>query len=119
MVIEKTSSDYVIVDSGSTITYNGTADITLSIKASDQFSFLVKIIFESSENKDQHRISKHVSENVITLTCHNFDSELGACNADPIPLATVGGKAWYLNLWAYAIKKGSQRYVIHTIYRER
>lgn len=118
MVIEKTSADYIIVDSGTAIGYNGKSDITFSIETDDQFSFSVKIVFESNDEK-KHLIRKSVTGNVITLVCVNFDSEIGACSADPVPLATVEGKNWYLNLWAHTIHNGAQRYIVYTIYRER
>ena len=118
MTIEKTTSDYLIIDSGAVITYSGKSDLTLSIKTDNDFSFSIEIKFVSTNDK-VHKIERNVSGNLLTLTCVNFDNPLGTGTAEPLDIATVSGKKLYLNLWAYALGAGAQRYVVYTFYRER
>lgn len=118
MTIEKTTSDYTIVDSGAVITYSGMSDLTLSVKANKDFTFSIVIRFESAKEKEQ-KIERNVSGNLITLTCVNFDNSLGTGTAEPLDIATIEGKKLYLNLWAYALGAGAQRYIVYTFYQER
>lgn len=118
MTIEKSSSDHIILDSGSAITYSNTAELSFSIKMDAAFSFILVLKFESTGEK-QHELKQSVSDNTITLTCVNFDNPLGTGTTKPIELATFNGKKIYVNFWVYALGDKSLRKIVYSFYSER
>ena len=118
MVIEKASSNHIILDSGSAITYNKTAELSFSIQMDATFSFLLILKFEST-GETQHELKKSVSENTITLTCVNFNNSLGTGTTTPIELATFNGKKIYFNFWVYDLGSNSLKKVVYSFYSER
>ena len=118
MLIEKTSSDHIILDSGSAITFNSTAELSLSCKMDDDFGFTLVINFESNGDK-QRSLKQSVDGNTIQLTCINFDNSLGTGTTKPIELATYNGKKIYINFFVYALGEKSLRKIVYTFYMER
>ena len=118
MTIEKLSSEHIILDSGSAITYSNTAELTFSVKMDDTFSFLLILKFENT-GENQHELKQSVSGNTITLTCVNFDNPLGTGTTKPIELATFNGKKIYVNFWVYALGERSLRKIVYSFYSER
>lgn len=95
MTIEKSSSNHIILDSGSAITYSSTAELSFLVQMDSIFSFILVLKFESTGEK-QHEIRQNVSDNTITLTCVNFDNSLETGTTKPIELATFDGKKYTL-----------------------
>lgn len=118
MTIEKSSSNHIILDSGSAITYSSTSELSFSVKMDDTFGFLLVLKFEST-GESQHEVKQNVSGNTITLTCVNFDNSLGTGTTRPIELATFKGKKIYFNFWVYALGEKSLRKIVYSFYSER
>lgn len=118
MIIEKSSSDYSIIDSGSTLTFSNDAELSFSVKIDDSFSFLLVLEFVSTDEK-QHKLKQHISGNTIKLTCINFDNPLGTGTSKPIELATFNGKKIYVNFWVYALGENSLRKIVYSFYSKR
>ncbi|MBQ2961097.1 MAG: hypothetical protein IJE09_07740 [Oscillospiraceae bacterium] len=118
MIIEKTSSNHIILDSGSAITFNSTAELSLSCKMDDTFSFSLVLQFESNGD-GQHVLKQSISGNTITLTCFNFDNPLGTGTTKPIELATFNGKKIYFNFFVYALGDKALRKIVYSFYSER
>ena len=118
MDIEISSSNHIILDSGSVITYSDTAELSFSIKMDNTFSFQLILNFEST-GESQHQLKQSVSENVITLTCINFDNSLGTGTTRPIELAIFNGKKIFINFFVYALGDKSLRKIVYSFYSER
>lgn len=118
MTIEKSSSNHIILESGSAITYSSAAELSFSVTMDDTFGFLLVLNFESTDEKQQN-LKKNVSGNTITLTCVNFDNSLGTGTTKPIELATFNGKKIYFNFWVYALGEKSLRKIVYSFYSER
>lgn len=119
ITISKTTSEYKILDSGSVITFNSSADLSFSIDI-DTFHFNLVIKFESEEGgKRELRNNLSKESSTITLTCINFDNPLGTATKTAIELATVGGKKVYINFEVSCIDKESPKNIIYTLYSEK
>lgn len=118
MVIEKISSDHLVLDSGSVITYSNANDMLFSIKMGDSFSFDLALKFSSNSEKQQE-LQQSVSGNTITLNCINFDNPLGTGTKTPIELATFNGKRVYMNFWVNALGDKALKKIAYTFYSER
>lgn len=117
--VDKSSANYDILDSGSVITFNSTADLTLSIDVKT-FHFNLVIKFENEKGgKRELRNNVSTETNTITITCINFDNPLGTSTKTAIELATVQGKKIYLNFEVSCIDKDSPKNIIYTLYSEK
>ena len=118
MTIQKTSSNHIILDSGSVITYDDTAELSFLVQMDETFEFSLVLKFERTDGKKQH-IKHNVVDNTIELTCVNFDNSLGTGTTKPIQLATFNGKKIYINFWVYALGEKSLKKVVYSFYSER
>lgn len=118
MIIEKSSSNYIILESGSVITYSNENGVLFSIKMDDTFSFDLIIKFTGNGEK-QHQLQHNVSDNTITLNCVNFDNPLGTGTRKPIELATFNNKKVYINFWVNALGDKALKKISYTFYSER
>lgn len=118
MTIEKSSSNHVILESGSVITYSNENEVLFSIKMDDSFGFDLLIKFTSNGEKQQ-QLQQSVSGNTITFNCVNFDNPLGTGTKKPIELATFNSKKVYINFWVNALGDNALKKIAYTIYSER
>lgn len=118
MTIEKTSSNHIILDSGSVITFDSTAELSFSCKMDDTFSFSIVLQFESNGDGKQG-LKQSISGNTITMTCVNFNNPLGTGTTKPIELATFNGKKVYFNFFIHALGDNSLRKISYSFYSER
>lgn len=118
MIVEKISSNHIILDTGSAITFDSTAELSFSCKMDDTFSFLLVLQFESNSD-GQHVLKKNISGNTITLTCTNFDNPLGTGTTKPVELATFNGKKIFFNFFVYALGDKTLRKIVYSFYSER
>lgn len=119
MKIEKTSSGYTILESGSIITYDQeNNDILFSITMDESFSFSLSLKFTSNSEK-QYQLQQSVSENTITLNCINFDNPFGTGTNKPIELATFQNKKIYINFWVTALGNKGMKQISYTFYYEQ
>jgi len=118
MVIEKSSSNHIILESGSVITYSNSNEVHFSIKMDDSFSFDLILKFSSDDEK-QYRLEQNVTNNTITLDCINFDNPMGTGTKKPIELATFNNKKIYINFWVNSLGKNALKKIAYTVYSER
>ncbi len=118
MIIEKSSSNHVILESGSVITYSDENEVLFSIKMDDSFSFDLLIKF-TSNGENQQQLHQSVSNNTITFDCVNFDNPLGTGTRKPIELATFNNKKVYINFWVTALGDKALKKISYTFYSER
>ncbi len=119
MKIEKSSANHTILDTGSVITFDSSAELSFGIDMDENFKFDLILKFEKDDKNIKYDVKKAVNGNVITLTCINFDYDLGIGTNFPIELATVNGKKVYINFWVYALGEDSLRKITYTFYQER
>lgn len=100
MKISLSSDNYSIVSSGETFLFGADKDLRMNIVADDHFEFSVVFRFEDSAD-GEHHIDKKVNDNIITLTCYNFE-DLGTGLTKPMNLARIEGRDILLTFWAYA-----------------
>ena len=87
MHIEKSSSNYLIVASGTAMTFNNTAPLELKLTFDPSFFFIINFTFETDVNNKQGLKSSIDTEtNTITLTCINFNNSLGTGTTTPLEL---------------------------------
>lgn len=118
MIIEKSSSNHTVLESGSVITYSNENEVLFSIKMDDTFSFDLLLKF-TSNGEEQHQLQQSVSGNTITLNCVNFDNPLGTGTKKPIELATFDNKKVYINFWVNALGDNALKKIAYTFYTER
>ena len=109
---------YKVVESGSVIPFDGDCTTEMQLVITEDFTIKLRIIFD--ENGQERDILKSVNEkeNVVEYRCVNFGS--GAGTIEPLSLATVGGKAVYIHLWAQRLSpKNNTRRIDYTVFLER
>lgn len=120
MTIEKTSSNYRILDSGIAFTPDSKADLTFSLKMSDNFKFSIIFKFESNGGTvGEVKTNANVSENTIILTCVNFDNMLGTGTTTPVEVATYNNKKIYIIFWVYGLGDNKLKKMEYCFYSER
>ena len=120
MHIEKSSSNYLIVASGTAMTFNNTAPLELKLTFDPSFFFIINFTFETDVNNKQGLKSSIDTEtNTITLTCINFNNSLGTGTTTPLELATYQGKKILLHFWVYALGEGATKKIDYCLYQER
>ena len=104
MIIEKTSANYDIIDSGTIMPFNKESIVQLKLSFDETFGFAIQLKFENNENGESS-VRKEVDEknNEITIFCINFDNSFGTGTVTPIDLATYKGKKIYLHFWVYSL----------------
>lgn len=118
MKIELSSSNHIILASGSAIAFANTAELTFAIEMDASFSFTLVLKFESTDDGKQD-LKNSIDGNTITLSCINFNNSLGTGTNRPIELAKFNGKRVYVNFWVYALGNNALRKVSYTFYSER
>ena len=118
MNIEVTSANKSVLDSGTVIIFDNSADLSFDIKMDDSFSFSLILKFEKKDG-EKYELKPSFSNNTITLTCVNFDNVLGTGTSTPIELATFNGKKVYINFWVNALGSNSLKEITYTFYSER
>ncbi|MBS5198594.1 MAG: hypothetical protein KHY93_16010 [Clostridiales bacterium] len=120
MHIEKSSSNYLIVASGTAMTFNNTASLELKLTFDPSFFFIINFTFETDvNNKQELKSSIDTETNTITLTCINFNNSLGTGTTTPLELATYQGKKILLHFWVYALGEGATKKIDYCLYQER
>lgn len=114
----KTSANYNILDAGSVITFNNSADLSFSITMENGFRFNLVLKFESTSG-EKHELKNNVTGDTITLTCVNFDNPLGTGTTEAIELATVQQKKVYLHFLVNTLGNGTEKSVTYTLYQEK
>lgn len=120
MTIEKITSNYKILDSGTAITYDKESSIQFRLTFDPAFSFTVELQFENDSTGERSlKQSANRETNTINFTCINFDNSLGTGTTVPIELATYQGKKIYIHFWIYALGENSIRKADYAFYQER
>lgn len=120
MQIDKLSGGYHILESGSILTYSGTDDIVFRLKMDKTFKFQVVLKFEEKEKDDQQlKFNTDSQQNIITITCVNFNNLLGTGIKKPIELATFNNKKVFINFCIYATGDEIPRKVTYTFYIQK
>lgn len=93
MKIEKSSSNYLILDSGTAMTFDNQATLQLKLVLDQSFYFTVQILFKKGDGGERELMQSVDTEtNTISLSCKNFDNALGTGTNRPIELATYQNK---------------------------
>lgn len=120
MKIEKSSSNYSIIDSGTAMTFDNQATLQLKLVLDQSFFFTVQILFIKSDGGERELMqSADTKTNTISLSCKNFDNALGTGTNKPIELATYQSKKIFLHFWVYALGENSIRKIDYCFYQER
>lgn len=120
MNIEKSSLNYIIIDSGTIMNFNNSAPLQLKLTFDSSFSFIVNFTFENTNNNQQElKSSIDTKTNTINLSCINFNNALGTGTTTPLELATYQGKKIFLHFWVYAMGKDSVKKLDYCLYQEQ
>ena len=120
MKIEKSSSTYLILDSGTAMTFDNQATLQLKLVLDQSFYFTVQILFKKGDGGERELMQSVDTEtNTISLSCKNFDNALGTGTHRPIELATYQNKKIFLHFWVYALGENSIRKIDYCFYQER
>ena len=116
MQITLSSGDYDIVSSGQTFLFGLDENLRINIASEDNFEFSVVLEFQENSHGERE-IKKEVKDNVITLTCTNFNAS-GTGLKKPINIARVNGKEVFLMFWAYleGVEDGKVRSVKYSVF---
>lgn len=117
MKIKLSNAGYNIISSGSVILYEAHSELKFSIEASEDFSF--EIVFQFiNDDKKERSLDKEVRDNTIYFKCVNFENALGVGTMNPLPIATVAGKEWFLHFWSYTMGDNNVRKVSYTFFEK-
>lgn len=115
MLIEKSSDNYRILESGSVMNYSCNSSLQFSVQMDPTFSF--SLIFKFEDNDDSnYDIKSTVSGTEITIVCTNFKSALGTGTTTPIELATFQGKKIYIVFWIYGLGEKAPKKMDYTFF---
>ena len=90
MKIEKSSSNYLILDSGTAMTFDNQATLQLKLVLDQSFYFTVQILFKKGDGGERELMQSVDTEtNTISLSCKNFDNALGTGTNRPIETSYI------------------------------
>ena len=118
MQITKMSKEKKILDSGSIITFDSTADISFDVQFDNNFSFKLIFKFENDANNKSHSLNFNLLDNTITFSCVNFNNVLGTGTKKPLEIATVENKKVFITFWVTAMGLESLKRLDYSIYQE-
>lgn len=114
MNIKASTNEYDILSSQTVILYDFNSELKLDINASSDFSFNVILQF-TKDSTNKFAIEKETKEDTLIFKCVNFNNSEGTGTVQPIPIATVSGKEWYLHFWTYSLGNGGTRKIEYTL----
>lgn len=120
MQINLSSGDYNIISSSQVFLFGEDEHFKLDVVADDGFEFSLILKFVKDGSEEWH-VTRDVEGNTITFNCLNFHDR-GTGSINPLKLAKVGGKQWFLMFWSNLegeSEKGQARSVRYTIYSEK
>lgn len=122
-VVNKCTGNYVVLDSGSLITFDGRSDVKFEISFSSYTSLTIVLKFTTNpEEKQQTKkiIDKDKTKDpMLILEFINYDDVLEYTLKNPIPLCTYKGMKFYFNLWIHTSSVGDPlKKIDYTIYTE-
>lgn len=108
------TNGYKIIANGNVLLIEKNSEFTMYIKADNGFEFYVTLDFVQDEEKKDRDFKKEVIGNKLIFKCINF-SDAGAGTTEPLSIATVAGKEWFLHFWASQPIKNGPRKVEYSI----
>ena len=125
-IIESLSDNYVILDSGSIITFSCNSSTTFLIRINqsanlnDVSEVKVVIKFEEDGTKEK-KLKKDFDEdsNCIFITCTNFNNNFGSGTVEAVKLFSYSGKAVYINFWVFLLGATQLKRIDYCFYMER
>lgn len=109
MQLKISTNGYNVLASGTVIFYDIDSEMKLHVEVNPEFEF--DMIFVFSKDNKERSIEKKVQGNVVTLTCYNFNDQLGTGTVEPLDVATIGDKKLVLHFWTYVMgdKKAARK----------
>ena len=107
--IEQSSKGYIILNSGSAMTFDENAPLTLKLsflneKGEQPFSFFIEFLFENRENEEHSvKVQENKDKQLVTITCINFNNAFGTGIVQPAIVAKYLSTDIYLRFWIYAL----------------
>ena len=108
------SGSYEIIDSNSTILYNGNSNLKICIEI-DEISFYFNIIFINDKSNESYFKGSIVEGNNIEIKCYNFNYVFGNVTPSPIEICLKNGEKLFLNISVKPI--GGNKIINYTIYK--
>lgn len=92
-----------VIDTGTVFSFNAEADVDI-IEQIDDVILTIRFKFQKNDQK-KYQIDKKVDEanNLIELTCFNFENSLGTGTTSPIDLAMINKKNVTLHFWIFLL----------------
>ena len=120
MKITMSSGNHKIIDSGQVFLFAEDDELRMDVDTNKDFVFSMVFKFMKDDTKEK-KVEKKIVENVIVVTCMNFD-DLGTGFSSPVSIAKIDGKEMFLILWSYLEgddETGRVRSIKYTIYLEQ
>lgn len=122
-VVNKCTGNYVVLDSGSLITFDGRSDVKFEISFSSYTSLTIVLKFTTNPEEKQ-QIKKIIDKDktkdpMLILEFINYDDVLEYTLKNPILLCTYKEMKFYFNLWIHTSSVGDPlKKIDYTIYTE-
>lgn len=114
MQISLSSGEYKIIDSRQVYLFDQDADFRMDIQTDNGFEFSLLFKFEL-DNRKKQEMQCITEGNAIHIICRNFADE-GCGTAEPLRIARVEDKQWYIIFWSYREGDRKIRSVRYTIF---
>lgn len=118
MSVTVSSGTYKILESGTVITFDEQSDLSFDLDLNDSLKFTLTLRFISNEG-DEIKMVANVNDQLITITCENFDNVLGTGVIQPLQLAIVNDKKLFFRFWVRKLGKSATKEIAYTFYIER
>lgn len=122
-VVNKLTGKYVVLDSGSLITFDGRSDARFEISFNSYTSLTIVLKFTTNP-KEKQQIKKIIDKDktkdpMLILEFINYDDVLEYTLKNPILLCTYRWMKFYFNLWIHTSSVGDPlKKIDYTIYTE-
>ena len=116
MTVEKITSDYIVLESGTVQTFAKNSSMTFNFGFDNAFQMSIVIEFKQVEN-EKYKLENRIDGNKIIFTCYNFDNALGTGTTNPLSVATYKGKSIYFSFWVYALGQNAMKKIDYCLYQ--
>ncbi|MBR0343418.1 MAG: hypothetical protein IJH64_14440 [Oscillospiraceae bacterium] len=121
-VIKITSNDYEVVDSGIVFFFKNDYPMELKKRFNNGALVNIRIIVKDDETERQDLlVNVNQDESVVEYTCINFNNAFGTGTNEPVEVATIDDKKYFLHFWIYTLGDNENRVrkMEYTVWKEK
>ncbi|WP_295356443.1 DUF6864 domain-containing function [uncultured Succiniclasticum sp.] len=118
--IQKKSSVYDIVDSGTAFNYLNDDSVKLDIELNGEFAFSIEFLFpKGDKGKSDLKVDYDSTKKLIKFACFGFDNSLGTGTKQPIEIGIFNGKKLFIHFWIYSLGESQVKKLEYCFFMER